>query len=144
MSAASSPADHDPAQPGRHHVLHEQRKRRLRGRRHDVAGTVHEDAERRHLAACAPSASAIMPGTMKMKTGKQLEKRGEDRSAARFALIGRAERALDDVLIRAPVPEADNRRAEEHAEPRVVLIEVPRHPAGFSSPGATCSRRRPE
>ena len=63
--------------------------------------------------------------------GQQLEAGGEDGAAPGLRLVGRAERALDDVLVRAPVPEADDRRAEEHAQPRVVAVEVPGDAAGF-------------
>ena len=62
---------------------------------------------------------------------QQLEEGGEDRAAPRLGLVGRAERALHDVLVGAPVPEADDRRAEQHAEPRIVAVEVPGDAAGF-------------
>src|ERR1039458_10685436 len=55
----------------------------------------------------------------------QLEKRGEDAAAAGDGLVGCAQRALHDVLVRAPVPQADNGRAEQHAEPWEIVVEVP-------------------
>ena len=62
---------------------------------------------------------------------QELEEAGGDAAAAGLPLGRRAENALDDILVRAPVPEADDGRAEEHADPRVIVVEVPGHPAGF-------------
>jgi hypothetical protein len=57
---------------------------------------------------------------------RQLEERGEDAAAAGGGFVGRAQCALHDILIRAPVPHADDGRAEQHAEPREVVVEIPR------------------
>ena len=90
--------------------------------------------------SCA-SASAIMPGMMKMNTGSSLRKAAKMVPRRASRLVRRAERALHDVLVGAPVPEADDRRAEQHAEPRVVAVEVPRDAAGLLAPAPTCPRR---
>ncbi|MEZ5366729.1 MAG: hypothetical protein R2748_31410 [Bryobacterales bacterium] len=48
---------------------------------------------------------------------RELQVAAEDRSAARLALILARQHALDDVLVRTPVPEADDGRGEEDARP---------------------------
>ncbi len=63
-----------------------------------------------------------------MKDRQQLEHPGEDAPAPGFGLVPGAQGALHDVLVGAPVPEADDRRAEEHSRPREVGVEVPRDP----------------
>src|SRR5690606_27950110 len=35
---------------------------------------------------------------------------------------------LDNVLVGTPVPQTNNGRAEQHAKPGIVVVEVPRHP----------------
>ena len=79
-----------------------------------------------------------MPGTMKMKTGSSFRKAAKIVPRRASRLVRGAKRALDDVLVGAPVPEPDDRRAEEHAEPGIVAVEVPGHPAGLlhRRPGA--------
>ena len=49
---------------------------------------------------------------------EQLQECREDAALAGDGLVGSAQRALDDVLVGAPIPEADDGRAEEHAQPR--------------------------
>src|ERR1035441_2302406 len=56
--------------------------------------------------------------------GKELEERGEDAAAPRGGLIRGAQGALDDVLVGAPIPQADNRGADGHAQPRGALVEI--------------------
>ena len=71
------------------------------------------------------SAKQIRPGMMNRYTGEQLQERREDAAAARDRFVGRAQRALHDVLVGAPVPQADDGRAEQHAQPREIAVEVP-------------------
>ena len=67
--------------------------------------------------------------------GQELEEGRGDRAAAGLALVRGAEDALDDVLVRAPVPQADDGGAEEHADPGIVVVEVPGHPSGLVDRG---------
>ena len=60
--------------------------------------------------------------------GEKLEKGGKNAAAARDGLIGSAEGALHDVLVGAPIPEPNDGRAEEHAEPREIAVEIPSFP----------------
>src|SRR5207249_4835733 len=75
--------------------------------------------------------------------GEELQVRGEDRPAASLPLVRGAEGPLHDVLVRGPIPQADDRRAEEHAEPRVVPVEVPGNARRLLDwgPGAVDARR---
>jgi hypothetical protein len=61
--------------------------------------------------------------------GQELEEARGDRAPTGLALVGRAEDPLDDILVGAPVPQPDDRGAKEHADPGVVVVEVPGHPA---------------
>src|SRR5437588_2700366 len=56
---------------------------------------------------------------------KELQERREDAAPAGRLLVWGSERPLHDVLIRAPVPEADDRRAYRHAEPGKTTVKVP-------------------
>src|SRR2546430_3692110 len=69
---------------------------------------------------------------------EELQECREDRSAARLALVPRTQGTLHDVLVRGPVPQADDRGAEQHADPWVVAAEVPGDAARFlhGGPGA--------
>ena len=58
--------------------------------------------------------------------------------------LASAQGPLHDVLIGAPVPQAAHRRAEEHAQPGEIAVEVPGHAAGASFdrlPGPLHARR---
>ena len=125
ISAASSPATTMPRMPAGSTCLHHQRERRLRDRRRSRCRSRRPAAAAPAFVPLRASARQIMPGMMKMNTGSSFRIRGEDRPAPRLGLVRRAQRALHDVLIGAPVPEADDRRAEQHAEPGVVAVEVP-------------------
>ena len=72
------------------------------------------------------------PGDDEDEHRQQLEEGGEDGAASRLSFARRAQRALHDVLVRAPVPQPDDRRAEQHAQPRVVAVEVPRDAPGLA------------
>ena len=67
--------------------------------------------------------------------GQQLEEARGDRPPPGLAFVRRPEHALDDVLVGAPVPQADDGRAEEHADPGIIVVEVPGHPAGLLDRG---------
>ena len=84
-----------------------------------------------------------------MKTGRIFRRPAENRPAARVRLVLCAEHALHDDLIGAPVPDAEDRGAEEDPRPREVGIvhrldhveEIrrqrraqARHPSGFGEP----------
>src|SRR6266581_8548807 len=60
--------------------------------------------------------------------GEKLEEGGKNAAAARDGLIGSAEGALHDVLVGAPIPEPNDGRAEEHAEPGEIAVEIPSFP----------------
>ncbi len=121
---AEQPRHHDPAHARRQHVLHHQRKRRLRALRVHAAAHHQRIRQRRHFAALGQG-EADHPRNDENEHRQQLQERGEKTAAARLALIGGAKRALHDVLVRAPVPQADNRRAEQHAQPREIAVEIP-------------------
>ena len=55
---------------------------------------------------------------------KQFQERGKNAAAARDGLVRSAESTLDNVLVRAPIPQADDGRAEEHAEPGEIVVEI--------------------
>ena len=104
--------DHHADQARRQQVDDEQRVR-------DVA--VH------HLAVADREGVAIerecdQPGQHQHEHGKDLEIAGENRSRPRMALVLRRQHALHDYLVGAPVPDAENRRAEEDAGPWEVGI----------------------
>src|SRR2546430_11236671 len=56
---------------------------------------------------------------------EELQECREDRAAPRLALVPRPQGTLHDVLIGGPIPQPDDRRAEQHAEPWIVAAEVP-------------------
>ena len=125
------PGDDDAAHAGRQDVAHHQRERRLRRRRHHLAGRrIDEHRQARALAGLGQRQRDHARDD-EDEDRQQLEEGREDGAATGLRLVGRAERALHDVLVGAPVPEADDRRAEQHAQPRVVAVEVPRDAAGF-------------
>ena len=139
ISAASRPATTMPRMPTGSTSLDHQREGRLG---HVADGRAVRrptiDGQSRARGRYCASASAIMPGMMKMKTGSSFRNAAKMRAAPGLALARRAQGPLHDVLVGAPVPQADDRRAEQHAEPRVVAVEVPGHPARFlhGRPGA--------
>src|SRR5207253_4724948 len=51
---------------------------------------------------------------------EELQECREDRAAPRLALVPRPQGTLHDVLIGGPIPQPDDRGAEQHAEPWVV------------------------
>ena len=118
--------------------MHHQRERRLALRRGPACRPATSIAASAGTWPVLASARAIMPGMMKMNTGSSFRKAAKMRAAAGLALVRRAQGPLHDVLVGAPVPQADDRRAEQHAQPRVVAVEVPGHPAGLlhRRPGA--------
>ena len=119
--------DDETAKARREDRLHHQRKRRLCDLANRLAVGPDHDRERRNLAALGER-EADETGNDEQVHRRQLQERGADRAAACDLLVRRSEHALDDVLVRAPVPEADDRRAEEHADPREIAVEVPRLP----------------
>jgi len=74
---------------------------------------------------------------------QELEEGGADRPPASLSLIRSAEDTLDNVLVGTPVPQTHDRGAEEHAEPGVVVVEIPGHPPGLADrrPRALDARR---
>ncbi len=66
-----------------------------------------------------------------MKTGSSLRKEAKILPRRASRLAGRTQSPLDDVLVRAPIPQPDDRRAQEHAGPGIVTVEIPRDPCGF-------------
>ena len=78
-----------------------------------------------------------------MNTGNSFRNAAQIEPRRACCFVGSTQRALHDVLVGAPVPQTDHRCAEQHAEPRVVVVEVPRHAAGFlhRSPGPFHSGR---
>ena len=55
---------------------------------------------------------------------RELEETGQDRAAPGFLLVTTRQHALDDVLIRTPVPEADDGRTGQNRQPRPVGIVI--------------------
>src|SRR5260370_24469104 len=96
----------------------------LGDQRDGVAVRSNHSGEFRNLAAARQS-EADQAGNDEQINGSEFQKRGEDASAAGDFFVGGAESTLDDVLVGAPVPQADDRGAEEHAEPREIIVEVP-------------------
>jgi hypothetical protein len=98
----------EPAQAGRQQVGHEHREcaLRIRADRFEAGIFLLEQRHGDHA------------GNQEYEDRGELEIRREDRAAARFLQPARGENPLRDVLIGTPVPEADDRRAEQHAEPR--------------------------
>ena len=66
-----------------------------------------------------------------MKTGSSLRKEAKMLPRRASRLAGRTQSALDDVLVRAPIPQPDDRRAQQHAGPGIITIEIPRNPRRF-------------
>ena len=59
------------------------------------------------------SAKQIRPGMMNRYTGNSFRNAAKMLPRRAIGLVRRAQRALHDVLVRAPVPQADDRRAEQ-------------------------------
>ena len=118
------------AQPGGHHVLHHQREGRLRRFGQGLPVRIRSITPIPGARPLRASARAIMPGTMKMNTGSSLRKAAKIVPRRASVTFG-APASADDVLVGAPVPEPDDRGTQQHARPRVVLVEVPRHAAGL-------------
>ncbi len=135
--------DHEAPDPGRHDRLNQHRERPLSRRGDHLPARVDQATELRH-APGAGEGERDHARDDEDEDRQQLEERGEDGPAPRLTLVGRAERALNDVLIGAPVPQPDDRRAQQHSGPRIVLVEVPRHAAGFlyGRPGGLHAGRR--
>jgi hypothetical protein len=114
MSAASRPATTRPRRPTGITACTSSGKAACAVAGHDVALASTSGLRARHLPA-AREREAIMPGMMKMKTGSSLRNAAKIVPRRASRLVRRAERALHDVLVGAPVPQPDDRRAEEHA-----------------------------
>ena len=128
--------DDDAAQARRQEMLHQQREGPLR-----AVGLVERLGQRGDLAALGQRV-ADQAGNDEQVNREQLQERGEDAALARDLFVRRAERALDDVLVGAPIPQADDRRADGHAQPGEIAVEIPRlldHVAG----GIEFLHRRP-
>ena len=125
ISAESRPATTMPAQPGRQQVLHHHREGALRDRADRLAVGADHARPSSGILPLLARAKQIRPGDDEQVDREQLQERGEDAAAAGDRLVRRAQRALHDVLVGAPVPEADDRGADHHAEPGEVAVEVP-------------------
>ena len=69
-------------------------------------------------------------GNNKDEYGQQFEESGEDAASSGFRFVFGGEGALNDVLVCTPVPQPDNRSAQQHPDPRVErplssVFEVP-------------------
>ena len=121
---------HDAANARGQQILHHEGKRRLSGLSDHVPLRIHYGAEPRDLAGLRER-ECDQAGYDEDEHREQLQVRGENAAAARRALVLGAQGALHDVLVRTPVPQADDRRAQQHARPRVAAVEVPGDAAGF-------------
>ena len=123
ISAESSPATTMPRRPGRQQVLAPSAGRRPGPASGSAAvGTAAVSAG--HLAAL-DQGEADHAGDDEQVRREQLEEAGEDAAAAGDLLVRGAQGALHDVLVGAPVPQADDRGADGHAQPGVVAVEIP-------------------
>ena len=116
--------DHDAANARGQQILHHHGESAIRKRRNGLAVGTDHGGQFGNLAA-ASQGIADQAWNDEQIDGEQLQERGEDAAAARDRLVGRAQRALHDVLVGAPVPQPDDGRAEQHAEPREVAVEIP-------------------
>ena len=64
----------------------------------------------------------MTPGQDEDVERQELQEGGEDRPAPGLLFVPRRQGPLDDVLVRAPVPEADDGRREDHARPGEVGV----------------------
>src|SRR4051794_30697672 len=60
--------------------------------------------------------------------GEKFEKGGEDAALPGDSFVRGAQCSLNDVLVRAPIPQANNRRADRHSEPRKIPVKIPGNP----------------
>ena len=112
MSADSSPATTMPRRPERQQMLHHQREGALRRVR--IGMRTEQRVGQPRIPAALRERVANQARDDEQVRRKQLQEGGEDAAAPSLGLsLGAAERALHDVLIRAPVPEADDRRADQ-------------------------------
>ena len=126
ISADSSPATTMPRIPGGSRYLHHHRKRAFDCRSRSACRRVRSCAPAREPCRSSPARKQISPGMMNRYTGNSFRNAAKMLPRRAIGLVRRAQRALHDVLVRAPIPEPDDRRAEQHAQPREVAIEVPR------------------
>ena len=102
------PRDDEAAQPRRQQRADQRRQRAVRVGERELA------ALREHVRDDA--------GHDEDEERQQLQGRREERRAPRLADRLRRERPLHDVLIRAPVPDGEDRRAEQDARPREIGV----------------------
>ena len=74
------------------------------------------------VKSCGYSAKAMMPGNHEQENRQDLQKAGENCAGLGVALVSCGEDALHDDLIGTPIPDAENRCAEENACPRKIGI----------------------
>ncbi len=98
-----------------------QRRHQRRDHEPDEAGRQEPDDQRR-IRRVAADVGIERPGDEagqhEHEDRQNLQETAEERAAARVRLVLRPEHALHDHLIRAPVPDAEDGRAEEDAGPR--------------------------
>ena len=145
ISAESSPATTSPRTPDRQHVLDHQREGRLALVAHRLA-VARPGCVQARRSRCLARAKQIMPGMMKMNTGRSFMKAAAMLPRRAIGLVRRGQGPLHDVLVGTPVPQADDRGAEEHAQPGKLSLkyqaiacrspctgaQVPSMPAGTS------------
>ena len=72
---------------------------------------------------------------------EELEIGSENGAASGLLLVPAGEDPLDNELVRAPVPETDDRRADQSAEPRVLRVTERSHQVGHGPLGTFIIRR---
>ena len=128
----------------------ERRHQRRHQRRHHEAGQPGgQQAQHHHRVGVVAGDVGIQrlgdhPGQHQDEHRRDLQQRRQHGAAARVRLVLRAEHALHHRLVGAPVPDAEDRRAEEDAGPREVRVahrpdhreEVGRHLRAQRAPAA--------
>ena len=132
----------DAAQARRQEMLDQQRESSLSTRRGLAGLGVIDTGQCGNLAALGQR-KANQAGDDEQIDRKELQETRKNGAATGHLLIGRAQGTLNDVLVRAPIPEANDRRANGHAEPRELRVEIPGNPGRFLDrrPGAFQARR---
>ena len=108
IRAESSPATTMPRRPGGSRYCDHQREGGLGLCRIGFSVGTDDVLQARHLAA-AGQGEADQARNEEQVDGKELEEGGEDAAAAGDLLVGSAQGPLHDVLVGAPVPQADHR-----------------------------------